>query len=266
MYISTKDWLSFVDKLSKINKKASDSIVAYVQKNGFEDTNALIRHCYGVAEYYGNASASFAAMMYDTIGELEGKFYDPAELAPNPSYGDVAKAVQGTMKTSMNPEEIAGSVARLVKQVGQDTLLYNGIRDQAEFAWIPNGDTCAFCIALASRGWQPISAKALRNGHAEHIHSNCDCTYMIRHRRDFDVAGYDPDKYYQMYESGADVPYENDNMSHPDRFQTTSMKNINGMRRKFYQENKEKILKEKADRAEERKQLESSSADEVYVN
>lgn len=265
MYISTKDWVSFVNKLSKINTNAADEVKKYVQKNGFSKTDALIEFCYEIVNYYSTASASFAALMYDTVSELEGKFYAPAELAKSPEYGEVAKTVQGTLKTSQNTDEISSAVGRLVKRTGQDTLLLNAQRDGAEFAWIPHGDTCAFCVALASRGWQPISKNALRKGHAEHIHSNCDCSYMIRHSRDLDVAGYEPEKYLEMYEEGKNEPYINDNMSHPTKKQTASEKNINGMRRKFYAENKAEILKEKADRYEERMLLDSSAAEETDI-
>ena len=84
-------------------------------------------------------------------------------------------------------------------QVGADTTLKNAERDGAQFAWVPHGDTCAFCIALASRGWQYKSKKAMRNGHAEHIHAHCDCEYAVRFDGKSTVAGYDPDKYLEEY-------------------------------------------------------------------
>ena len=180
MQISRKDWDNYIKRLSKVNTEAARLVKEYIEKNGVEDVQALINYSYRVAAKYGNASASLAAMMYDVVADLEGIVLDPAELASLPKYGEVAKAVQGTLKTSQNPEEIAGAVSRLVKRTGQDTILQNAERDRAQFAWIPSGDTCAFCITLASRGWQNMSKKALSGGHAEHIHSNCDCTYMIR--------------------------------------------------------------------------------------
>lgn len=230
MRISTKDWLAFVGKLSQINQAAADEIRSYVAKNGFADTQALISYCYHVADYYGTASASLSALMYDTIAELEGVALPAAELAASPTYGDVAKAVNGTLKTSQNPDEIAGSVSRLVKMAGQDTMLFNAQRDGAEFAWIPSGDTCAFCIMLASRGWQNISKATLRNGHADHIHSNCDCTYMVRHSSDFDVRGYDPDKYLREYNDA-------DGSNWKDK--------LNAMRRDRYAENADEINAQK---------------------
>lgn len=265
MQLSKKDWDNYIKKLSQINHKASNLVAEYVEKNGLDDVKALVDYSYGVASKYSLASASMNALMYDTIAELEGMILPAAELAPLPEYGDVAKAVQGTLKTSQNASEIGGAVGRLVKLTGQDTMLKNAIRDKAEFAWIPVGDTCAFCITLASRGWQQISVKSLRNGHAEHIHSNCDCSYMVRHSRDFDVSGYDPDKYYRMYEEGKNAPYENKDMSHPQGKQTASDKQINGMRRRFYQQNKKEILEQKASAYEKRKELNSSEAEETQA-
>lgn len=250
MKISKKEWDSYISKLSKINKTASDLVRVYADQYGIEDVKSLVDYSYTVAQKYGNASASLNALMYDTIAELEGLFLPSAELAPLPEYGDVAKAIYGTLKSSQNTEEIGGAVGRLVKMTGQDTMLKNAIRDKAEFAWIPVGDTCAFCITLASRGWQPISNKALRNGHAEHIHSNCDCSYMVRHNSNFDVAGYNPDKYLQMYDDAEGKKPKD---------------KINSMRRMFYKENREEILEQKADAYEKRKELNSSSAEETQA-
>lgn len=235
MQISRKDWDNYIKRLSKVNNEAARLVKTHIEQNGVEDVQALINYSYRVAAKYSNASASLAAMMYDVVADLEGVVLDPADPAELPKYGEVAKTVQGTLKTSQNPEEIAGAVSRLVKRTGQDTLLQNAERDRAQFAWIPSGDTCAFCIALASRGWQNMSKKALKGGHAEHIHSNCDCTYMIRHSEDFNVAGYDPEKYADMYYGAeGDTPKEK----------------INAMRRKFYAENKS-IVGAESDKAEE---------------
>lgn len=251
MTLSQRDWNNYITKLSALNKTASDKVAKWVEKNGLEDTRQLLDYCYAISMKYGNGSASLSALMYDTLAELEGAMVEPAILAPLPEYGEVAKAVQGTMKTSLNPEEIGGAVGRLVKRCGADTTLYNAQRDGAEFAWIPSGDTCAFCITLASRGWQHVSKQSLKNGHAEHIHSNCDCQYAIRFNSSFNVAGYDPDKYYEQYESAEG---------------NTPKQKINAMRRKYYQQNREEILKQKASAEEKREELNSSMAEETQVN
>lgn len=244
MKLSKKDWDAYISKLSRINKTAADLIVKYVNEYGFEDTKALVDYSYQVANTYGTASASLNALMYDTIAELEGMALPAAELAASPTYGDVAKTIYGTLKTSQNAEELGGAVSRLVKLTGQDTMLHNAIRDRAEFAWIPVGSTCAFCITLASRGWQPISSKALKNGHAEHIHSNCDCSYMIRHTKDFNVSGYEPEKYQRIY-------YDAEGKNAKDK--------INSIRRDYYQDNREEILEQKSEAYEKRQEVNEES-------
>ena len=71
---------------------------------------------------------------------------------------------------------------------------------------MPHGDTCPFCITLASNGWQPASKKALKGDHAQHIHAHCDCEYAIRFDSRTTVAGYDPDKYLAQYQAaGGDI-------------------------------------------------------------
>lgn len=234
MYISTSDWKNYIDKLSKLNKGAADAIIAYVQKNGFGNTDELVSYAYNVVQTYGNGSAALAAAMYDATAEAAGKFYDPAEPAPLPEYGDVAKTVYGTLKTSQNVNEMAGAVSRLVKKAGADTMIYNVSRYNkkygkkkntgAQFAWVPVGDTCPFCLMLASSGWrnQTVGGK----DHAEHIHSNCDCNYAVRFDDRSGVAGYDPDQYKEMFDG-----VEGD----------TWNEKVNAMRRKQYEKDKDRI-------------------------
>ena len=187
--------------------------------------------------------------MYDALAALSGAAVLPAVPAQTATYGDIAKAVYGTYK--MNPEITSSAIGRQVKLVGVDTMQQNALRDGAEWAWIPSGDTCAFCLTLASRGWQRASKNALRNGHAEHVHANCDCTYAIRFSNDIDVEGYNPDEYLEMYE-GADG-------DSPER-------RINALRREFYAKNKETINEQKRSAYAKRKERNSSAAEETNVD
>ena len=181
-------------------------------------------------------------MMYDEVADASGMLLPGAIPAETATYGEVAKAVQGTMKISSDPELIANAVGRLVKMAGVDTTMQNALRDGAEWAWIPRGETCAFCIALASRGWQRASRDAIKGGHAEHIHANCDCTYAIRFDSKSDVRGYNPQEYLEEYQ---------------DAEGRKSATKINSMRRKYYEENKEKINAQKRAAYARRKELEN---------
>lgn len=240
MIISEKDWKKYIERLSSVNKQAADLIAEYIEKNGIEDRKALIDYAYRVCAQYSNASAALTALMYDTVAELEKVLVPSAELAMLPQYGEVAKTINGVLKTSENVEEISSAVGRLVKRTGQDTLLQNAARDKAQFAWVPVSDTCAFCLTLASRGWQNISKKALKNGHAEHIHSNCDCSYAVRFSHTTDIAGYHPEVYKQMYDEAEGAKPKD---------------KINTMRRMQYQENKDLINAQKREAYEKRKEV-----------
>lgn len=225
MYISTKDWKNYINRLSALDKKAGNLMREWIIKHGFSDTKSMINYAYALAQKYGEGSAALSAEMYDAIAEMQTKLYPPAEAAPAPSYGEVAKTVNGILKDSQNPNSVANGVSRLVKRTGADTTLNNALRDGAEFAWVPNGDTCAFCIALASRGWQRMSKDALKSGHAEHIHANCDCTYAIRFDKKSIIEGYDPDKYLARYNAAEG---------------RSAKEKINSLRRNIYQNEKKK--------------------------
>lgn len=222
MQISQAAWSNYVARLSALNQKAGQAMAGYIKTHGTGDTEALTRYAWALVTKYGEGSAELACQMYEAIAEAEGVRIPAAQPAETAEYGEVARMVQGTKDS---PPEMQSGVSRMVKRTGADTVLKNAIRDGAEFAWVPHGDSCAFCITLASRGWQRASKKALKNGHAEHIHAHCDCEYAVRFGRESSVKGYDPDEYWQRYQAaGGD---------------------INAMRRESYAANREKINAQK---------------------
>lgn len=227
MEISLKDWTYFRDRLRRLSDKATEEMMKWVQANGGYANiprNDIVAYAYALATKYGEASASLAADMYDTVALLSKASVPEAIVAETVQIGDVGKAINGALKYSEDLEYVSSVVGRLVKQVSQDTTLQNALRDGAEFAWIPAGETCAFCLTLASRGWQSASKNAIKNGHAEHIHANCDCCYAIRFNESTNVAGYQPEEYLKMYQS-ADG--------------RTPTERINAMRREAYAKDKE---------------------------
>lgn len=247
MTISERDWNNYVQRLSKLDKRAGDAMAKYIAKYGTEDTEGLIVYANALVTKYGEGSAELAAQMYDELAEAEGVTVSPAEPAQPPSMAEVAKAIYRTLDS---PPQIAGATSRLVKQTGADTILKNALRDGAEFAWIPGGLGCAFCLTLASRGWQRASKKAIKNGHAQHIHAHCKCNYAIRFSPRTNVAGYDPGKYLRMYEEAEG---------------NTPSEKINSMRRAQREGNKEKINAQQRNAYHARKALEASGAKTITL-
>ena len=253
MRVSADIWLDYVDKMHKVNTAAGNLVSAKLTELGgavnITDPTELLQYSYGVATAYGEAATAVACEMYDAVSLASGMRFAPAEPAETASYHEVAKSVVGTLKTG-NDEIVAGSVERLVKMAGVDTTMKNTIRDGGEWAWIPMGTTCAFCLMLASNGWQRASASYLKDGHAEHIHPHCDCMFAVRFDSVTEYEGYNPTLYKRIYAS-ADG--------------RTSKQKLNSMRREFYAENSEMINEQKRDAYEKRKEREASAAEEMKV-
>lgn len=223
MQITANAWNEYITRLSRLNQKAGQLMRQYIGSHGTESTDDLIAYAYGLVTKYGEGSAELACQMYDALAEAANAGVPAAEPAVPADYGEVARMVNATK--NQNPANLPNGVSRLVKRAGADTTLKNAVRDGAEWAWVPHGDTCPFCITLASNGWQKASSKVLKGGHAEHIHANCDCEFAIRFDHGTTLAGYDPEKYLKQYrDAGGD---------------------INKMRRVNYAANKERINAQK---------------------
>ncbi len=230
MKITEKTWAKYVTRLSKLNEAAGQKMADYITAHGTENTADLIAYAYAVISQYGEGSAELACQMYDAIAAASGADVPPAEPAAPADYSETAKMINATRQS---PPQMRHGVSRLVKRAAADTTLHNAARDGAEWAWVPHGDTCPFCITLASNGWQKASDKVLKGGHAQHIHANCDCEFAIRFNSRTTVAGYDPEKYLKQYRD-ADG-------------------DINTMRRVNYAANKEHINAQKRAAYAERK-------------
>ena len=259
MRITDKQWNRYISVLRELNNRAAEDMIKFMADlnvgraygnyilNEY-DRKRLIDYAYALATKYGEGAAAAAAEMYDAVAMASKANVPPAEPAKTATYGEVAKAVNGTLKE--NPDIVPSAVGRLVKTAGVDTTINNAIRDRAYYAWIPRGDTCAFCIMLASRGWQPASMSAVEDGHAKHIHANCDCTYMVRFGDNLIVEGYDPKEYLGMYNNADGTRWQD---------------KLNSMRRDFYAENKDKINAQKRSAYAKRVERNASAAEETNI-
>ena len=219
-----KDWNNYVSKLSAINKTAGRKMQDWIERNGTDDVDALVSVAYALTTKYGEAASATACEMYDEVATIQKAHVPPAEPKPTQHINYVDKAIRSTLDRA--PTTVPNTVSEMVKRTGAETTLKNAKRDGAYFAWVPNGDTCAFCITLASNGWQKASKKTINGDHAEHIHKNCDCEFAINFGGPGDIEGYNPDKYLDMYNNA-----EGDNWKDK----------VNAMRRADYAVNRDVI-------------------------
>lgn len=159
---------------------------------------------------YGDVASSAAMEWYRNVS---GHGYEPVMADPvDPDKVDAS--VRWAMGAAYDDQEdgestdsgLAGAQSRLgevvdrnVRQAGRDTLVSNANRDRRAKGWaiVPSGTACAYCVMLASRGATYTSEDTAESS----VHAHCSCEVVP----DFGdgIDGYDPEKYYDMYESAA---------------------------------------------------------------
>lgn len=237
--VTDKAWRQYTKRLEAqrdaASKDAYDWVMRHADADGV-DMRACRKMMVTASMYHGRATSALAASWFDQVAEVE-KADAVKALVVNDAPDVRAKRMAIASNRSL-PKLLAGdvegfataiaaAVAADVKRQATNTIVFNAAKNGAEFAWIPGGDeTCAFCIALASNGWQRASKESALGAHADHIHDNCMCEFAIRFNDDTSYSSYDADKYAQMYEDA-------DGRSSKDK--------INSMRRDLYAENKDKI-------------------------
>ena len=225
MKITKKQWNKYINALARVSEAAAEEMRAFVQKNGISNTEAVIAQAYALSTKYGEATGALACEMYDSIATAQKAKVASAVPAETVSLTKVRNSVYAIRLMPVPGEELPKLVGRLVKQVQADTMLKNAKRDRAEWAWINDGGSCAFCTALASQGWLPASKAQMEGGHASHIHNNCRCEFAIRFEP-LEVEGYDPEALREEYNEASNG---------------NSASKIKAMRRANYQQNRDKI-------------------------
>lgn len=156
---------------------------------------------------YTDMAAILAADFYDGLREQAtgAKLGAYAESGREPIATE--KAVRGIMQDVVEGKaaevvvgKLTGRVDYEVKRAAGECIYRNGKRDplKPKYARVPSGgETCRFCIMLASRGFVYHNAEAA--GENGHYHANCDCRIVPGFDGETTVPGYDPDLYYDMW-------------------------------------------------------------------
>ena len=156
-----------------------------------------------LVERYGLADSSLSAAFYDELMAAQGASV-PACEALVPDRGFVSIDMASAARRATSPEAMRALMGAVVegnvKRSGVRSMQAAALRDRTAWAWVCVGDTCAFCRTLGSLGWQEAS-KSVRDGrHAEHIHGNCDCQFVVKAPgATLEIDGYDPDALLDEY-------------------------------------------------------------------
>jgi len=163
---------------------------------------ALREFFFALTAQYGAAAATLAGEYYDGLRANAGVRHGfQAVIADTPSRDVTDTAVGWALKSRVTTRSgvdnivtvrLGASTQRLVLGVGRDTIADSVGADPAKPKWgrMPVGETCAFCVMLASRG-AVYSSKSMA---ARKFHDHCNCVPVIRWPGDpepFDTKPYE---------------------------------------------------------------------------
>lgn len=210
---------SLLDELTdEVNKLSGDAqektraalktLMADWEQHGGGDVAALRDAAYETIEavllYYADTcAAARAAEYYDAVRQAQGFSDGYSAVAesmrdPDATLGAVryfiGKVVEGA------PEAFVSlCVTRIdeeIRRAANKCVAHNARKDPAKprYARVPRGETCGFCLMLASFGFNAKTEEA-----ASHSHAHCDCRIVPGFDGKTKVRGYDPDGMYKRY-------------------------------------------------------------------
>lgn len=185
---------------------------------------ALVDALLSVMPTYTDAAAQAGADFYDAVrvsevGEAMGA-QAVSGFDPDAFEGAVRAFAQDMVDgkpAELFDGKVVDRVDRDIRRSANMSVAENARRDplKPKYARVPGGgETCEFCIMLASRGAVYGTAEA-----ASHAHPGCDCRVVPSFDGGHDIEGYDPDELYAKWKglsSGKDAPSRGPNGGNPE--------------------------------------------------
>jgi hypothetical protein len=203
---------SRIEKLSKAAYNAAyKRMVNYTEQ--FENASVAQTRDFAIETVsaavtaYGDAVSTCAADLYDEMAETSGAKLSSAALDTEDvtEYIDKEVRFQAGKLSDGNVSDFVTAVAKAAQmqtlRKANSTMMKNVKRDGLRYARVPmGGETCTFCVMLASRGFVYLSAKTA--GEGTHYHNHCRCKVVPSFDKKGNattVEGYDPDELYTQW-------------------------------------------------------------------
>ena len=157
-----------------------------------------------------DAAAVLASNFYSLAREYAtGLTYDALALSGRVPEATTAAVESFFASETATPESIKSSLMQRlgyeVSRAAGDTVFINGQHDHRKptYARVPSGgETCAFCLMLASRGFVYRTSRGA--GFLNHYHDNCDCR-VVPSWASMTIEDYDPQAIYDQWQDAIDT-------------------------------------------------------------
>lgn len=172
----------------------------------------------GIAEKYAALGSELGAQWYDLCSELAGLDVDPAfvdDVNVDRLEEKAASVFQGaptdTLATAFG-SYLQNVINDSIRQTGNNNLWRDYERGMAGGKWarVPVGDTCAWCLMLASQGAWYLTEESAISAHGRRYHDNCNCI-AVYHADADSIRGYAKlESYKRMYYDAENIRSAND--------------------------------------------------------
>lgn len=248
---------SFGNVTEQLKQAAIDEFMEYVYEGMTIDE--LIDAATAVAAKFNYLGYELGAQWYDLCSELAGIDAEPAELPEldtdaiaGRARSAVDNATEGATTGQVFNYFLQNEIQKSIRMTGDANLWRDYERGLAGGRWarVPVGDTCAWCLMLASNGAWYLTEKSALGADGGHYHDGCNCI-AVYHADADSIQGYEAlSKYKSMY-------YEADNIRRAN----------NKGKEPYSEELQERVAKAKARHAalEEQKELDAIERGEEYT-
>ena len=212
---------SFAHVTDQLKEAAVEEFMGEVTEGMTPDE--VIAEAVRIAEKFRMLGSELGAQWYDLCAELAGVEVDPATVEQADLDGIEARATAAMGRTETRSfEEVFASylnneIMSSVRETGDANLWRDygrGIQG-GKWARVPVGDTCAWCLMLASNGAWYLSEKTALGKEAGHYHSDCNCI-AVYYADGNDIKGYEGlRRYKSMYYDAENARIANENGTKP---------------------------------------------------
>lgn len=216
---------SQIQSFNKVSEQLRKSAIEEFQEYVYDGmtVDEMIDAASTVAMKYSYLGCELGAQWYDLCSELAGIDVEPAEygeLDPD----NVREYAQNKLNANLNSEPTAvfnsflqDMVNNSIRETGNANLWRDYERGIIGGKWarVPVGDTCAWCLMLASQGAWYVSKKSALGETGDHYHDGCNCI-AVYHADAESIAGYkNLERYKTMYYDAENMREANDSGKTP---------------------------------------------------
>lgn len=203
---------SFGNVSRQLQEAAVDEFMEYIYEGMSIDD--VIDAATNVAMKYSYLGCELGAQWYDLCSELAGLDVESAYL-PEVDETQVAAKARGAIESAPDASLVGDTVNYFLQNQINNSIRLTGTanlwrdyergKSPGRWARVPVGDTCAWCLMLASQGAWYLTEESARGANPDHYHDGCNCI-AVYHADADSIAGYkELDRYKGMY-------YEADNL------------------------------------------------------